>query len=385
MAPFEEALGTIREAWRSNGGCLDDLKERLTGAQPIPLLPFVGAGLSMDMGFPSWAGFLEGLAAECGKSGAVAALLGEGKYEEAAEAIERGLSQEIFSRRIAHTFGKRRSDTCELKGAVLALAEMAAGAVVTTNFDRILERVFREAGSAFEHVVWGSQVDSIRQAIAENKPFLLKIHGDAEERSGRVLTKREYEKHYTPGDPEGLRAQLARIFQGRTVLFLGCSLGKDRTMDVLSELLRQASGLTHFAVVEKPAREDELFAKQQLLGQRGILPIFYPIGRHVCIRRQLASQRPDAFLPDLATSLGAMGAVLQAIGNAAEAAATFREGVERLKPLFLRLPKAFRLLMENLIAHYFRASQDAGLELDAGLLADIVPLLSDVQAEGGEE
>ena len=296
MVPVEEALRAIRGAWPPNSGYLDDLKERLTRAQPIPLLPFVGAGLSMDMGFPSWEGFLEDLAAECGKSDEIAALLREGKYEEAAEAVEQGLSPEIFNRRIAHTFGTRKSDMCELKGSVLALPEMAAGAVVTTNFDRVLERVFREAGAGFEHVGWGSQVDSIRQAIAENKPFLLKIHGDAEERTGRVLTKGEYEKHYTPGDPQGLRAQLARVFQGRTVLFLGCSLGKDRTMDVLSELLRQASGLTHFAVVGKPAREEELFAKQQILGQRGILPIFYPTGRHELIEplvRWIASLRPS--------------------------------------------------------------------------------------------
>jgi hypothetical protein len=95
-----------------------------------------------------------------------------------------------------------------LKGAVLALADLAGGAVVTTNFDRILERVFADAGSPFKHVVWGSQVDSIQRAVAENQPFLLKIHGDAEERSGRVLTKSEYEKRYASGDPAGLRAQL---------------------------------------------------------------------------------------------------------------------------------------------------------------------------------
>jgi len=168
--------------------------------------------------------------------------------------------------------------------------------VVTTNFDRVLERVFAEAGSPFEHVVWGSQVDSMRRAMAENRAFLLKIHGDAEERSGRVLTKREYETHYASGDPDGLRAQLGRIFQGRTLLFVGCSLGKDRTMDVLFELLQQASGLEHFAVLESPPSEDAFYAKQQLLGERGILPIWYPAGRHDLIEpllRWIAGLQPS--------------------------------------------------------------------------------------------
>jgi len=97
----------------------------------------------------------------------------------------------------------------------------------------------------------------------------------------------------------------------------------------------------------------------------------------VRIRRQLAAQRPDAFLPDLAMSLGSKGAVLREIGNAAEVAATFREGVECLKPLFLRWPKAFRPLVRNLVRDYFRACETAGLEVDSDLLGDIVPLLPD--------
>jgi hypothetical protein len=286
----------MRDAWRSNSDSLDDLKERLTGAQPIPLVPFVGGGLSMPMGFPSWGGFLTGLAGECGKSVEVAALLGDGKYEEAAETVEVGLGGTIFNARVRHTFGERKSKECNLQGAVLALPDLAGGAVVTTNFDRVLERVFSEAGSTFEHVAWGSQVDSMRRAIAENKPFLLKIHGDGEERSGRVLTKREYEAHYASRDPDGLRAQLGRVFQGRTLLFLGCSLGKDRTMDVLFELLGQASGLEHFAVLPKPASDDEFHAQQRLLGDRGILPIWYPTGRHDLIEpllRWIGSLRPS--------------------------------------------------------------------------------------------
>jgi len=140
----------------------------------------------------------------------------------------------------------------------------------------------------------------MRQAMAENKPFLLKIHGDGEERSGRVLTKSEYDRHYAPGDPTNLRAQLGRVFQGRTLLFLGCSLGADRTMDVLADVLRQASGLEHFAILEKPASDDQLFAKQRRLGERGILPIWYPAGRHELIEpllQWIASLQPSVRVP----------------------------------------------------------------------------------------
>ena len=303
MTTSDGALQQIRDVSPSNADFLEELKERLTCAQPILLLPFVGAGLSVPMGLPSWADFLTRLAGECGKAGEVATLLKARAYEEAAEAAEQGLGKELFNRRIAHTFGKRKSQECQLVGAVLALPDLTGGAVVTTNFDYILERVFSEAGKPFEHVVWGAQVDSIRRAVGDNKPFLLKLHGDAEERTGRVLTKSEYDRHYAPGDPEGLRAQLGRVFQGHRLLFLGCSLNSDRTTEVLSEVLKQASGQEHYAIVERPASDEEFFAKQKQLGERGILPIWYPNKRHELIEpllRWVASLLP---LPSTAPEL----------------------------------------------------------------------------------
>ncbi len=297
---IDEALEQIRAAAPSNGDYLDDLQERLTAPQPIPLVPFIGAGLSMPMGFPSWPAFLQTLAAECGRSAEVATLLGESKYEEAAEAVESGLSSAIFHKRVTHTFGERKSNACELCGSVLALPAFASGPVITTNFDRILERVFAEAGRPFEHIAWGSQVDSIRSAMNGNRPFLLKIHGDAEDRTARVLTQSEYDSAYASTGPNSLRAQLARLFQSRTLLFIGCSLGPDRTTEVLLELAQQASVLEHFAIVEKPASDDEFFRKQSSLGERGILPIWYPHGRHHLIEpllRWIAALQPSRRAP----------------------------------------------------------------------------------------
>ena len=75
---------------------------------------------------------------------------------------------------------------------------------------------------------------------------------------------------------------------------------------------------------------------------------------------------------------------MQEEGNAAGAAATFREGVECLKALLLRWPGAFRPLMTSLVSDYFRACETAGLGVDSDLLGDIVPLLSDDKAPDAE-
>ena len=91
------------------------------------------------------------------------------------------------------------------------------------------------------------------------------------------------------------------------------------------------------------------------------------------IRRQLAAQRPDAFLPDLAMSLGVKGTVLQKMEDLGGAAASFRDGIECLKPLFLRLPNAFRPMMAALARGYIQACRLGSVELDISLLKDLLP------------
>lgn len=150
-----ESLSEILDAWTGNRDTLDELREKITRPGAIPLVPFVGAGLTVAMGFPGWRAFLLQLAGECGETDAVTKLLDASQYEEAAEAVEQALSSTVFHRRVSHVFGERRSRECALTGAVMELPTLAKGAVVTTNFDRVLERVYREAGAPFEHVVWG--------------------------------------------------------------------------------------------------------------------------------------------------------------------------------------------------------------------------------------
>jgi hypothetical protein len=73
------------------------------------------------------------------------------------------------------------------------------------------------------------------------------------------------------------------------------------------------------------------------------------------IRRRLAAQRPDAFLPDLARSLGAYGLVLRGLGRSAEAAAAFAEGLRAILPFVRALPAAFGGLAGALLQDYLRA------------------------------
>ena len=59
------------------------------------------------------------------------------------------------------------------------------------------------------------------------------------------------------------------------------------------------------------------------------------------IRRRLAAQRPDAFLPDLATSLNNLGMRLSNLGRREEALQATAEAVEILRRLAAQRPDAF--------------------------------------------
>ena len=76
---------------------------------------------------------------------------------------------------------------------------------------------------------------------------------------------------------------------------------------------------------------------------------------------------------------------MREMGKVPEALAAFREGVECLKPLFLRLPEAFKVLMTNLVREYIRASKEAGVEVDFDVLSDILPLLFSDEGKAGPE
>ena len=89
----------------------------------------------------------------------------------------------------------------------------------------------------------------------------------------------------------------------------------------------------------------------------------------VAIRRGLARARPDAFLPDLALSLGARGQILAPAD--AVAAASFMEGIKALAEPFLALPQAFAPLMQALCRDYISACEAASQVPGAALLAPI--------------
>ncbi len=88
----------------------------------------------------------------------------------------------------------------------------------------------------------------------------------------------------------------------------------------------------------------------------------------VNLYRDLARRHPDAFLPNLARSLGAHGYALLQAGQPARAAAAFYEGLEALLPFARALPQAYGELLGKLLRDYLEACRAAGQKPDEALV-----------------
>src|SRR4029434_3675463 len=161
------------------------------------LTPFVGAGMSAQLKLLEWGEFLISTARRGYGEPEVRQLVDAGQYEQAAEVcIERG-GPGGLQHAITEEFGDKQLDRHErITAALRLIPELANGPVVTTNFDHVLERSFREAKKEFRHVLWGTSAAAMVEAFHRKHRYLFNIHGDVDHPDQRILTREEYDRHY---------------------------------------------------------------------------------------------------------------------------------------------------------------------------------------------
>ena len=106
---------------------------------------------------------------------------------------------------------------------------------------------------------------------------------------------------------------------------------------------------------------------------------------HLGGQRQLAVQRPDAFMPDLATSLNNLAEHLRNLGRCEEAFTTAHEAVALLSPSFLTHPSRFAHLMSEMIQTYLHCAAQLQREPDVNLLLPLRKVFNVLQEGPAEE
>ncbi len=237
-------------------------------------IPFVGSGMSVPTGMPTWAGFLRAvrLKAPSFTAEALEECLRQGQYEEAASRICGCMPHQLFKACFDEHF--YAPDPTDVDGAVRMLPLLfQSNIVVTTNFDAILETVYTSGGTSFHKVLFASLVDNFRREFLNGERCLLKIHGHHDSKAGRVLLRDEYERFYA-ADSSG-RKELTLLFERGGLVFLGCSLEQDRTMALLKELADADANMPrHYAFLKVPDPA-ALTAREHFLAERNIFPIWY--------------------------------------------------------------------------------------------------------------
>jgi hypothetical protein len=244
------------------------------------LVPLIGSGMSVSSGLQTWSGFLRSIL--CYSTMAedeLNRLLGDSAFEEAIEQIACSMPKRLFDERIEHDL---RIDPASINGAIRFLPELFDRLVLTTNLDNLLELLYADRERDFSHILAGSGVCEYRNLKASSERVLLKLHGDYRNRKTQVLSKNEYEKAYESGSP--VREELMNIYRNKNLLCIGCSLGQDRTVSLLSEVAKMDEAMPrHYAFLQQPTRA-EIRIREHFLTERDIFPIWYEGDHDECIQ-----------------------------------------------------------------------------------------------------
>lgn len=121
------------------------------------------------------------------------------------------------------------------------------------------------------------------QRLLRGERCILKLHGDAGQANTHVFTQAQYQEAYggAAGEPFAFQNQLPRalrqIFISHSLLFLGCSLEQDKTLDLFKSVVDEAAFEIpdHFALLNEPATPQERARKEARLLQLRIRPLWY--------------------------------------------------------------------------------------------------------------
>lgn len=242
------------------------------------IAPFVGAGLSKACGYPMWGEALRKIAQKLNGLAVqdIEPLMAQYDYLQAAQVLYDAAADQV--RHFIKTEFRQRG---AISGPVGLLPELANGCIVTTNFDTVIEDLFRDRGQSLDGYMYGTQAgNNFVHRLLRGERCILKLHGDAAQGNTHVFTQSQYHAAY--GEPLAFQNQLPRalrqIFISHSLLFLGCSLEQDKTLDLFKSVVDEAEFEIpdHFALLNEPATPQERARKEARLLQLKIRPLWYP-------------------------------------------------------------------------------------------------------------
>jgi hypothetical protein len=200
-------------------------------------LAFVGAGVSRELGIPTWGELGELLVSRVpphlGKRREEAErLLDKKRYPELCQWIAGNVSEDFLyssCREILKDPGAT-GRICKF------IAKFPFKSVFTTNFDDSLRRHFEAEGKAV--AVFLNTQEDLATVDIDTIPCIVKLHSDLDHRDTLVLTESQYSRVRTAGPFEYLREFVRSYFVTKRFLIVGYSLS-DPDIQLLLEQVAQ--------------------------------------------------------------------------------------------------------------------------------------------------
>jgi NAD-dependent SIR2 family protein deacetylase len=194
------------------------------------LIPFVGAGLSMNLGLPSFSQLIDKIAEELGYDPAVFKLNGNNlQLAEYYVAVKGAIGplRSILDRSFDPTDEQIKTSVSHT-----ALVQMNLPVIYTTNYDNIIEKSFELLNKP---VCTIANIDDISSA-PENATQIVKFHGTFSDDESLVLTESNYFERLS--FESAMDIKLRADMLGKCLLFIGYSLDDVNVRYMLYKLFK---------------------------------------------------------------------------------------------------------------------------------------------------
>tara|TARA_R110001606_G_scaffold398586_1_gene577997 strand:+ start:1182 stop:2624 length:1443 start_codon:yes stop_codon:yes gene_type:complete len=206
---------------------------------------FVGAGVSMAAGYPSWSKLLEEIGDELG--------VRSSDIQDLAALAQWSIQETGNSARIKNVIKEQIGKDRDVPEVLETIARLPVKHIWTTNYDRLIERAFSATNCPIDAV---SGSDDLALKPSSGATRLYKMHGSIERLDDIVISTDDYELYRRKRGAflPLLHAQLTSM----SMLFIGLSLTDPNVRHVLS-LIRESftdAPPEHFAIVRPPQEGD---------------------------------------------------------------------------------------------------------------------------------
>lgn len=256
--------------------------------------PFIGAGISKTYQYPLWGELIEYIVKKLENQSISDQKAGKPANQSLQQIKDLITNKDYLTavqklyehnKVIVDNIVNTKFDGAEhknLKGIIELIPLLTDGCVITTNFDKLLEGIFENRRRPFQGFMHGIQLHSgFASKLVQGSRCILKLHGTFDANETYIFSKQQYNDAYGHDCldySKPLAKVLRQIFISHSLVFIGCSLEQDRTLELFLDVVNSNvfDIPNHFAFLPEVDGAAKV-QKETLISEANIKPIWYQV------------------------------------------------------------------------------------------------------------